>query len=650
MKLIDFSQVVLGDNIEIMKGVNLHDDMWKVQYAQSEHILFNFERMVSGGGLADCKDLATLVKILTYYEFPKLINLSISSWQTTYSRFNDFANAAKYFFYERGFTSTEMLSNITIAQCQGYIDQCLLLIKSKVRGAYNKLAGALLFFDRWAELTERGLLPVNFKFEFDKYTIVSKEKRSEIFKLKEEMTDPWAPLEADIIKPVFDEASQYIRDFAPAIIHCSNLLRNRTRRGETQSLDTVREDGRTKELYTTLLNMPVPELSNGVKIFNFKPITQKVTSKGYARGWQYRTTISITEVRPALIKLKRCCIFIIGLFTGLRRREIVALKANAAYPKNGSMYLDIVRFKTAADSDLEGEADSIPVPDIVANAVDVLIELFDDTRKALDSDYLLVTDIMTRKRYEKIKLSTITKDVRYLVEEITGVDGAHTHQLRKSIAWLLISRSETNVDLVRQLFGHRSYGMTLRYIMRNELMVESVIELLEHNYTEDLKDIFEAISNRETSGDLSDKIKKRMEDQQYKGQILVTDIELYVRESLKAGVPLYVSKVPIGGFCMKSGGNDTPPPCMAKTGVSKPSVDFCDYKRCKHLIFNEESVANLYSQIRYYEQKLSYLDDCSNESIVAHYENEILEHKELLERLGEPTPVSDSREVTVAKV
>ncbi|MCB5460142.1 tyrosine-type recombinase/integrase [Vibrio lentus] len=650
MKIINFSQVDLGNNIEIMKGINLHDDLWKIQYSQSEHILLNFERMFNRGSLADYKDLATLVKILTYYEFPKLINLSISSWQTTYCHFNGFANAAKHFFCERGFTSTGMFSNLTIEQCHDYIDECLQLIKNKVRGGHNRLTGALLFFDKWAELTERGLLPIDFRLEYDKYTIVSNEKRSEIFNLKEEVSDIWTPLEADIIKPVFDEASRYIRDFAPTIIHCSNLLRNRTRRGEAQALDTVREDGRTKGLYKTLLNIPVPELSDGVKIFNFVPTTKKVASKGYARGWQYRTTIDITEVRPALIKLKRCCIFIIGLFTGLRRREIAALKANATYQKNGSMYLDIVRFKTAADSDVEGQADSIPVPNIVANAIDVLIELFDDNRKNLDSEYLLVTDIITKKRYEKIKLSTVAKDIRYLVEEITGVDYAHPHQLRKSIAWLLISRSETNVDLIRQLFGHKSYGMTLRYIMRNELMVASVIELLEHNYTEDLKDIFEAISNSKTSGDLSDKIKKRMEEQQYKGQVLVTDIELYVRESLKAGVPLYVSRVPIGGFCMKSGKNDTLPPCMEKTGVSKPSVDFCDYKRCKHLIFNEESVANLYSQIRYYEQKLSYLDDCSNESIVAHYENEILEHKELLERLGEPTPVSDSREVTVAKV
>ncbi|ELR63722.1 Site-specific recombinase, phage integrase family [Photobacterium marinum] len=544
-----------------------------------------------------------------------------------------------------------MLSNITLEQCQNYIEKCKTLCESNVKGAVFKFDSAITFFDQWAELTERGLLPVGFRLEYDKHSILSKDKRSELYNFRESLIDSWSPLEAEVIKPVFDESVRYIREFAPTIISCSDLLNARDRNsGKEQTPVQVRKDGRTKELFKTLRNMSIPELSDGIKLFNFTPITQRVKSGGYACGWQDRTTIEIGEVRPAVIKLKRCCVFIIGLFTGLRRREIAALLAKPAHKRNDSMYLDIVRFKTASDSDEEGEADTIPVPDIVAEAIDVLIKLFADNRKELNSEYLLVTDIITRKRFEKVKISTISKDIQGLVEEVTGKSDASPHQLRKSIAWLLISRSESNVDLIRQLFGHKSYGMTLRYIMRNDLMVASVIELIEHNYTEELKDIFEAISNNKTSGELSDKIKKRMEVQQYKGQVLATDIETYVRESLQAGVPLFVSRVPIGGFCMKSGEEDTPPPCMAKTGSGMPKVEFCDYKRCKHLIYNEESVSNIQSQIRYYQQKLSYLDESSNESVVAHYENEILEHQELLKRLGSQKPVFDDAELTVGAV
>ncbi|WP_155485388.1 tyrosine-type recombinase/integrase, partial [Vibrio harveyi] len=264
---------------------------------------------------------------------------------------------------------------------------------------------------------------------------------------------------------------------------------------------------------------------------------------------------------------------------------------------------------------------------------DVLIELFSVSRKTLNSQYLLVTDMPSKKNFEKIKIDTITKDIKKIVADITDVTDAHPHQLRKTIAWLLISRSEKNIDLIRQLFGHKSYGMTLRYIMRNELMVESVIELLEHNYTEDLQEIFEAINNNNTAGDLSDKIKKRMEEQNYQGSILVTDIESYVRESLKAGIPLFVSRVPIGGFCINAGNEDSIPPCMMKTNSKRPCVDFCNYKVCDYLIFNEESISNIHSQINYYKQKLNYLDESSNENVVTFYQKEILEHRELLERL-----------------
>lgn len=646
MNLINFSKADIDGSIEISEHINFHDNLWRFQYAQSEHISLNFERIFYEGDISDYKDLVTLIKMLTYYEFPKLFNLKITSWNTTSSRHAYFVNAATHFLLDRGFISRTMLSNITLEQCQEYIVHCTELRKNSVPGAATKLDSAIYFFDRWTELTRNNKLPPEFRLEYDKYKILSKEQRSELRTLKDEMCNPWQPIEAAIVKPVFDESVRYIRNFAHTIIECNDLVMKKGRHADGSSWGSIRKDGRTKKIYESLLNMSVPEISDGVKLFNFKPVTKKVASLGYVRGWQNRTTIKIQdEIRPALIKLKRCCIFIIGLFTGLRRREIASLLDKPAYPKNGSMYLDIVRFKTASDSDSEGEPDSIPVPNIVADAIDVLIKLFAHNRRALNSQYLLVTDILTRKNYKKIKVDTITKDVRALVAEITGETNISTHQLRKTIAWFLISRSELNIELIRQLFGHKSYGMTLRYIMRNELMVASAIELLEHNYTEDLKDIFEVISNNKASGNLSDKIKKRMEEQCYSGQILVTDIESYVRESLKAGVPLYVSRVPIGGFCIKAGDEDTQPPCMIKTGAKTPCAEFCNYKKCDHLIFNEESIANIHSQIRYYEQKLNYLDESSNEAVVAHYENEIVEHKELLERVENQVSKSENQEI-----
>ncbi|AIV04974.1 integrase [Vibrio harveyi] len=636
MNLIDFSKVDLDDRFEILDGVNFSQDSWRIQHVQSEHITINFSRISPHGDLSNIRDIVTLTKILSYYQFPKHINLNITSWKTTESRFSMFVTTARHFLLERGLTTTALLSNITKKQCKEYVYQCIELCRNRVVGAPIKLTSAILFFDTWSELTEKKLLPSQLRFPYNKYKIISRELRSNIYQLKEEISSPWRPLDADIIKPVFDESVRYIQEFSSTIIRCSYLIRNRARLGKVQGYGAVRQDGQTKELFQTLQSMPIPEVSNGVKLFNFNAITKKVSSLGYSCGWQYRTHIDISEVRPSVIKLKRCCIFIVALFTGLRRRELATLKAKPTHMRDGVLYLDVTRYKTAKDD--EGEDDSIPVPPIVGEAVDVLLKLFEENRTKLDSDYLLVSDIINSKKYQKVKLDTIGKDIKALIEEVTGIDDAHVHQLRKTIAWLLISRSESNIELIRQLFGHKSYGMTMRYILRNELIVQSVVELIEHNYTEDLKEIFDTIVNKSSYGVLSDKVKKRILRRSFKGQILTTDIETYVKVSLKAGIPLFVSKVPIGGFCLRAGDDKSVPPCMLKTGSNSPKIEFCNYKECPHILFTEESARNIKAQLNYYKQKLQYIDRFINSSVARYYENQVISHEQLIARLyGEET-------------
>ncbi|MEZ9048090.1 tyrosine-type recombinase/integrase [Vibrio sp. 10N.247.311.64] len=640
MKLIDFSQADLSEDFEVLDGIKFSEDSWRIQHAQSEHLTMNFDRITSRRDLSNIRDIVTIVKIFSYYNFPKQINLNITSWKTSGSRFSMFVTTAKYFLINKGVTTSRVLSNITQKQCKQYIDQCVEQYRNNVVGSSLKLSSAILFFDTWCDLTEKGLLPSQLTTPYSKYSIIDKKLRSEIHQLKETNTSPWRPLSADVIKSVFDESVTYIQDLSPTIVECSNLIRNRVRLGEGQSYGAVRQDGKTKQLFKTLQNIPIPEVSNGVMLYDFKPITKKVASLGYSCGWQYRTTIDITEVRPSVIKLKRCCIFIIALFTGLRREEIAELKAKQAYIKNGDLYLDIIRYKTAKDD--EGESDSIPVPVIVRDAIDVLLKLFESNRNKLESEYLLVSDIMSCKKYQKIKLNTIGKDIKGLIAEVTGIDDTHTHQLRKTIAWLLISKSESNIELIRQLFGHKSYGMTMRYILRNELMVQSVVELIEHNYTEDLIDIFEEISNNNTYGRLSVKIRKRFYSRHFKGQILTTDIEAYVRVSLEAGVPLFVSKVPIGGFCLKTGDDKSVPPCMKATGSSYPDVEFCDYKECPHILLTEDAVNNIKAQLNYYKQKLKYIDECISPSVAEYYENQVISHKQLLKKLSHKASIPNA--------
>lgn len=634
MSLIRFNEDTQYQDAIVYSNIKFRDGSWKIQWAQSEHIMLNFDSIELGQTkLKDYNDLYLFTKILTYYNFPKKVNLKISSWATTNMMLSALNLFLKNFVWPNQLLSSTMLASITTTQLSEHLDNLLEKMRTKQAGSAHEYSMFISVMKTWSTLTETNLLPPQFNLNVSIDSILTKKlvRVGQSLILMNKTT--WQPLEPEIIGTCYKESNRYIYEYANCIIKCQELIRNRPKVGiKNKVYGNVRIDGKSKDLFISLKNMKVPMIDSSTKLFNFVPVSKEVKSHGYASGFQMRTTINITEVRSEVIQLKRACIFIIGLFTGMRRREIAELKSNPAYLMNGDWYLSITRFKTSDDASGDGEPDDIPVPVIVKDAIDILIRLFDTNRKKLDSSYLLVTDILSIKEYEKIKINTVSKDVTRFVENITGVS-AHSHQLRKTIAWLLISRSEHNVDLIRQLFGHKSYGMTLRYILRNELMVQNVMELIEHNYTEDLSQVFQDIVDGKTNGELSDIIKNRINSRKYKGQILVTDIESFVKETIRSGIPMFISKLPIGAFCLMAGDKTSITPCMEKTNSKKPNVDFCNYKECKFVLHTEESQLSINKQIEYYEKKLSYLNEDSDERLVSYYENEINDHKNLLDKL-----------------
>lgn len=629
--------LILRD-LDLSRDFKIDDDnyfysaRWNIQVDQTESFTINFSRLNTDGNDENFKDLITFVRMLTYYSFPNKVNRSIKSWYTTQTRYSGIVSFANKYLIKNGLISKNLIKLFDVKTFNKEIDLLTSKIKRKERGAATNLGQLVTTIDLWLLLSEKEYLPEEYCLKIKHENIISKKKRKEIARLIENELNTWSPIEGHVIEQAYKYAKKYIYEYSETIIRCHEIIRNRPRISG-KNLAPIRKDGMTKDIFIELENMNIPEKRKGEKLFKLEAVTTQVKSLGYKSGWQDRTQIHIKGVRPEVIELKRACLFIIGLFTGLRRREIAHLKASPAYIRNGDTYLDIIRFKTSDDPNDEGEEDSIPVPPIVADAVNCLILLFKDQRESLNSDYLITVDYVTRKDFERIQIRTVTKDIRRFIFSATGYDSAHPHRLRKTIAWLLISRGEKNLELIRQLFGHKSFGMTLRYILRNHLMVGSVIELLEHNYTEDLKAIFTEIENGNTSGKLSQKIKDRMNTRKYKGQLLVTILEDFINQCLSSGIPLFISMIPIGGFCLKVGESKKIPPCMIRTGGEKPDIEFCDYKNCEHVIYDDVALKNIEAQIKYFKVKLSYLPESSSENLVAFYEREILENENLIYRL-----------------
>jgi hypothetical protein len=632
MNLIKFRKQDFNKDIIVWGDVLFEGPEWKIQWHQSEHVLFAFDRIRTNHfSLTNYNEIMRFSKMFVYYSFPKHVNYSISSWLTTEARFIALKTFLTEFIFPNQILTARSLVSITEEQLSDYLNIIQQKMKRQETGSVTRYRAFCIVLKEWVSMSADKLLPEDYCIDIKLSRVLTKEIRSKCETYSMSMYETWQPMEPNDVEVCYQDAHRYIYELAPCIVDCNDLIRNRARKNgpKDNNYSEVREDGMTKEVFQSLKDMKVPMIDKNTKFFNFEPVTTKVKSLGYACGEQDRTTINISEIRPEVIHLKRACIYIIGLFTGLRRREISELKAKSGYIRNGDWYLEIYRYKTSDDPSGKGSRDNIPVPKIVVDAVEVLLKLFKDNRKKLDSDYLITSDIITIKGFQKVQVATIGKDVVRYTEKVTG-NRTHAHQLRKTIAWLLISRSENNIKLIHQLFGHRSYNMTLRYILRNELMVESVIDLLSHNYTESLNEVFQAVTNGKTVGSLSTKLKSRMDEKKYKGQILVTDIETFVKQMLTSGIPLFVSRIPIGAFCIKAEQTKTVPPCMNKTNATSPQVEFCDYINCEYVLHTEDSIKNIETQIAHLKKKQTYLDESADERVVAFYEHEIITNEAFL--------------------
>lgn len=629
----DIAEKLSRENLEIANGVYFHQDYWRIKTGPGEHVSFTFNDILDSKNenISAFPDLKEMVKILTYYSFPDSAISNVRSWASTKAHSILLRGFAREFMFEQSLVEKSIIQNIDGEQIRDFLDHCARA--SNYSKTFADLTIRLpVVLETWIHASETEAMPAWGRANFTLSDVMSKEyerTRKELYERADSNT--WKPLNAQQVKLCYDAAKDYIYELSDAIIKASSLIKGRPQMAGGR-LALVRSDGRTKKLFRELESFIAPCFpGTDKKIFEFKSKTKKVRSDGYKSGYQDRTTIDINVVRPEVINLKRACIFIIGLLTGMRRAEIAHLKVGALFLRDGYDYLKITRFKVSSDPK-RGTADEIPVPPLVAEAVRILERLFESQRNELSSDYLLVSDIVTKKMYPKIKIETISRDVSSFVEDFSGQTG-HSHQLRKTLAWLLISKGEENVDLIRELFGHKSYGMTLRYILRNELLSGSVMELLEENYTQDLHEALNKITSGEAVGDLADSLRQRSV-QHYPGQVLAADVESFVHSALETGVPLFISKTPIGAFCLSS--SDVyrkKPPCIADTEDHKPNPEFCDYLSCPRVLHTSESIENVKLQISFYEKKLKFLPEYGDDRVEQYYTSKIEENRDLLDRL-----------------
>jgi integrase len=320
------------------------------------------------------------------------------------------------------------------------------------------------------------------------------------------------------------------------------------------------------------------------------------------KGWAYSYKLALDKIKDALLVL-------VGLVMGLRKSELSELKfENLISGSDGTYSLLVTRFKTSLDPNFSGETEALPIPVFLA----IAIQDFESLRK-FDGNYGrgYIFEQMANSRRTTFLDRSVGKALAKLGREL-GIESLHPHRLRKTIAEILINRSERNIDLIRMLFGHRSYKMTLRYIARNPYLVQSIATTMEVHYAEDFVDIINSVRDGHYSGSVGDRITALAlaRPELFTGQLLRMTVFNYISYLLAAGEPVYIKRTAVGQYClsMENYTEKDLPPCLANkvegNDFTLPDPSNCSLE-CKNLLVLEGAIKSLEQNIIFYSNLLN---------------------------------------------
>ena len=183
MGIIHFDRINLDEDFEIDHDNLFYGQKWIIKIDPSETLSMNFERIQTNGDTKYHSDLITLIRMMTYYSFPKKVKLTLSSWYSTDTMFSAYVTMANNFLIPKGYITKEILSNLTLEQCQTHLNELMSLAKIKQPSSKQRLVSFCVFFDHWVYLSEKKYLPDTYRTTFKASEIISKEKRKEIHTL-----------------------------------------------------------------------------------------------------------------------------------------------------------------------------------------------------------------------------------------------------------------------------------------------------------------------------------------------------------------------------------------------------------------------------------------------------------------------------------
>ncbi len=565
-----------------------NDEKWSLSLPENgAPINVYFKSVIAGGN--------ELRRMLTYHVLPQFHPFgTIRSFKTTKSYTGHYPILEKYVFNGNALNATpEDLALITPSLLNNALDT------AKEKGTITDYLGLFTCLRLWFSLTARELIPKENCLNLHCTSIDTLERRKDVLGHWESNFRSWRPFDEDELRDMVEYSLFWLEKAMPEITKAKEFIVNKDicRIGDTgrwindSTYRVIKEyDKEFEALFTKSVD--------GTQILD--------CGKSFSNRDYFCSYTWVTPYTVALDHLRNAIFILFALVTGLRRTEMddITFDDIVYDEKKDEYWVDIVRFKTSLDPNYFGEEDRLPLPKFVGSSIKQLEELrsFRDFKK---QNFLFQSN-KGRKVIKKSQGNLIRNLILDMKKHIC-VDRFHAHRFRKTIAEILINRNERNVDIIRMLFGHKSYKMTLRYIARNPFLVNSVALTLEENFTGDFVDVVSAIAKGSYSGESLNGVYQKLAGRPdtFTGKQLKLSIHSYVKYMLNSGEPVYIHRITTGAYCLSGEkfSKTNMPPCLddkvGASGLIEPDPSNCK-DDCKRLFYIQSARSGLQDNLEFY--------------------------------------------------
>ena len=529
-----------GGDFPVSERSQYNDAMWYLKHGK--HAFPNnvrFDRSLAGSN--------ALKRALIYHVIPEFSPLSyIRAYSTSKAYGNEYKLLEQYIFEPNKLTAKpEHIRMISVPMLLKAFED------AGNSGFKHQLFTLFKLVKLWISLSEHKLIPEELRLDIRLEDIDTPERRREAVKMRFQGTlEGWVSFSEEDLEVLMDYSMFWLEGVMPKLkafkeylvqtrvaFLSDRVLTRTTRQHDLEALMTITVDGKT---------VMRPQIREHFKY----------DALNYSYTW-------IEPYADVLDGIRNAIFIMVALITGARKSELAVMNfSDLTLDANGEYWLRIVRWKTAK-SPTHGEEDRLPIPKFLGD----MIREYENVRsiEPFTKQGWLFQAQKGNKSVKKATPGLINYIIIQLKNELP-IERLHCHRFRKTIAEILINRDERNIDIIRALFGHKSYAMTLRYIARNPLMVRTVAIAIEQSYTREFQEIVAGIRLGTHSGDAAKRIYSQIfkRPDEFAGKQLKTSLLGYIANLLAAGEPIFVRRTAVGTFCM-SGEHftlETLPPCL----------------------------------------------------------------------------------------